>query len=32
MPTARGKATPFFTAVSSARMEIAISGGVLLPM
>jgi protein O-GlcNAc transferase len=32
MPTALGKATWFFTAVSSARMEIAISGGVLLPM
>ena len=27
-----GKATPFFAAVSSARMEIAISAGVLLPM
>ena len=27
-----GSATPFFTAVISARIEIAISGGVRLPM
>jgi hypothetical protein len=30
--TASGNATRFFTAVSSARIEIAISGGVRLPM
>jgi len=27
-----GSATPFFTAVTSARMDTAISGGVRLPM
>jgi hypothetical protein len=27
-----GKATPFFTAVTSASIETAISGGVRLPM
>ena len=29
---ATGSSTPFFTAVISARMETAISGGVRLPM
>jgi hypothetical protein len=27
-----GRATPFFTAVISARIDMAISGGVRLPM
>jgi hypothetical protein len=27
-----GNATPFFTAVTSARIDTAISGGVRLPM
>jgi hypothetical protein len=30
--TIASRATPFFTAVISARIEIAISGGVRLPM